>query len=132
MMIRGIAISVVAIRAIAAMSLLMLASACMPTIEQSAGPFRQSVGPGGVQQSAGPFQQSVGSGGVRQSVGSQGPSQSVGAGGVQQNAGGIRQAVPNSCQISCGGRQYAASCAANEAPVCQCQTQPYALCSVPR
>lgn len=111
----------------------MLFAACaMPRVEQQAGPFRQSVGPGGVQQSAGPWgpSQSVGPGGVQQSAGPYGPNQSVGAGGVRQSAGGSSTEGPG-CQTSCDGRSYAVSCPAGATPMCQCQHEPYAACMVP-
>ncbi|MFP5307130.1 MAG: hypothetical protein ACLGI7_15075 [Gammaproteobacteria bacterium] len=88
----------------------------------------QTVGPGGVEQRAGPFRQSVGPGGVQQSAGPYGPSQSVGPGGVQQSTGG--RGAP-ACQIDCGGQRYAVSCPSGANPVCQCQREPYAVCTVP-
>lgn len=106
-------------------------SACMQSlgpggVQQSAGPFQQSVGPGGVSQSAGPFgSQSIGPGGIQQSAGPF--QQSVGSGGVQQRAGGT--SAGNSCQISCGGRRYSASCPTSEMPVCQCDREPQARCA---
>ncbi|HEY1078306.1 MAG TPA: hypothetical protein VGE51_16540 [Fontimonas sp.] len=105
---------------------LALGACAMPTVEQEFGPFKQSVGPGGVQQSAGPFQQSVGRGGVQQSAGP--VQQSVTPGGVRQSAGG----GGSSCQVSCGGQTYAANCGSVATPVCQCSQQPYAYCLNPR
>lgn len=101
-------------RAIAVVLGVLLVVACAaPRVEQQAGPFRQSVGPGGVQQSAGPW----------------GPSQSVGPGGVRQSAGSPPSGP--TCQTDCGGQSYSVSCPAGANPVCQCQHEPYAACMVP-
>ena len=96
------------------LGVLMLAACATPRVEQQAGPFRQSVGPGGVQQSAGPW----------------GPGQSVGPGGVRQSTGTSPPAGPG-CQTSCGGQTYSVSCPAGATPMCQCQHEPYAACMVP-
>ncbi|MFA5939640.1 MAG: hypothetical protein WC809_09835 [Sinimarinibacterium sp.] len=114
------------------LGVLLVAACATPRVEQQAGPFRQSVGPGGVQQSAGPWgpSQSVGPGGVQQSSGPYGPNQSVGPGGVRQSAGGQPPSGP-SCQTSCGGQSYSVSCPAGATPMCQCQHEPYAACMVP-
>lgn len=113
-------------RAVSAVVCLALGACAMPTVEQEFGPFKQSVGPGGIQQSAGPFQQSVGSGGVQQSAGP--VQQSVTPSGVRQSVGGNA----SSCQVSCGGQIYAANCSTAATPVCQCSQQPYAYCLNPR
>jgi hypothetical protein len=89
----------------------LIAGCAMPQVEQRAGPFSQRVGPGGVQQSAGPFSQSVGGGGVRQ----------TGSAGAAADGG--------RCEVDCDGSRYAVSCAAGQAPACQCAVAPYARCA---
>lgn len=96
------------------LGVLLVAACATPRVEQQAGPFRQSVGPGGVQQSSGPY----------------GPNQSVGPGGVRQSAGGPPPSGP-SCQTRCGGQSHAVSCPTGATPICQCQHEPYAACMVP-
>lgn len=108
-----------------------IAVALLLTGLAACGGVSQSVGPDGIQQNAGPFHQSVGPNGISQGTGAYGPSLSVGPGGISQNAGGAPRRPAASCQISCGGDQYAANCPSGATPVCQCSSQPYAGCLTP-